>query len=147
MKKSEESDIPSFFAQMQAKHPWYITQSNVTNLPSTLFAPNLANIISNKNSVLVIDGIVTSRNTYLSLPKKQINIALNKYKIQKVIEKIYINQFGVPLVVHRIIGGDVYKFANYVGVNVISTEQNRQVEVFLGYCGFAYVGENVIFEE
>ena len=147
MKKSEESDIPSFFAQMQAKHPWYITQSNVTNLPSTLFAPNLANIISNKNSVLVIDGIVTSRNTYLSLPKKQINIALNKYKIQKVIEKIYINQFGVPLVVHRIIGGDVYKFANYVGVNVISTEQNRQAEVFLGYCGFAYVGENVIFEE
>ena len=46
MKKSEESDVPSFFAQVQAKHPWQITHSKVENLPSPLFATNFANIIS-----------------------------------------------------------------------------------------------------
>ena len=147
MKKSEESDVPSFFAQVQAKHPWQITHSKVKNLPSTLFATNFANIISNKNNVLIIDGIVTSRNTYLSLSRNQINQALKKCKIKKVIEKIYINQFGVPLVVHRIIGGDVYNFAKYVGISVISTEQNKQMEIVLNYCGFAFAGENVIFED
>lgn len=147
MKKSEESDVPSFFAQVQAKHPWQITHSKVENLPSTLFATNYANIISNKNNVLIIDGIVTSRNTYLSLSRNQINQALKKCKIKKVIEKIYINQFGVPLVVHRIIGGDVYNFAKYVGISVISTEQNKQMEIVLNYCGFAFAGENVIFED
>ena len=147
MKKSDESDVPSSFAFEIAKNPWRLTHSKVNALPSKLFATNFANIISNKNNVLIIDGIVTSRNTYLSLSRNQINQAIKKCKIKKVIEKIYINQFGVPLVVHRIIGGDVYNFAKYVGISVISTEQNKQMEIVLNYCGFAFAGENVIFEE
>ncbi len=135
MKKSEKSKVP-----------WQQTHSKNQNLPSTLFATNFANNISSKNYVLIIDGIAISRNTYLSLSKKQIIQALKKYKIKKVIEKIYINQFGIPLVIHRIIGGDVYNFAKLVGISVIPTEENKQLEIVLNYCGFAFAGENVIFE-
>lgn len=94
---------------MQAKHPWLDTPQTVSNYPSTLFAYNLANPLSNKKIVFVIYGIV-------------------------------------PLVVHRIIGGDVYRFAKYVGVSVISTEEKRKMKSLFSKSGFSFVGENVIFD-
>jgi hypothetical protein len=104
-------------------------------------------MLHTKKGVLIIDGIVSSRKTYKSLTRKQIDTALEKFNINKVTEKIYVNQFGVPLVIHRIIGDDVYRFAKIVGVSPITPEQTKQVETMLSLCKFDFAGENIIFEK
>jgi len=53
-------------------------------------------MLHTKKGVLIIDGIVSSRKTYKSLTRKQIDTALKKFNINKVTEKIYVNQFGSP---------------------------------------------------
>ena len=104
-------------------------------------------MLHTKKGVLIIDGIVSSRKTYKSLTRKQIDTALEKFNINKVTEKIYVNQFGVPLVIHRIIGNDVFRFAKIVGVSPITPEQTKQVETMLSLCKFDFAGENIIFEK
>lgn len=105
------------------------------------------NSLQNKTASLVIDGIINPKRSYKSLTDKQINSALILCKIQKIIEKLFVNQFGVPIVIQRIIGGDVFRFARIAGITPITPEQSSEIEYILSCCTFAYIGDNVIYEK
>ena len=147
MKTQEDSDCHSSDGLLKATVPFGIDHYSIKNNLLCIAAKSLPNTQQNKSGVLVIDGFITSRNTYLSLSKCQIKTALEKCKINKVVEKIYVNQFGVPVIIHRIIGGDVFKFAKTVGLSPFSPSKTKEVEYMLGCCAFTYIGENVIYDE
>lgn len=147
MKTQEDSDCHSSAGLLQATIPFGINSNQFEKKLLCFTANTLPDTQQNKSTVLIIDGFITSRNTYLSLSKHQIKTALKKCKITKVVEKIYVNQFGVPVVIHRIIGGDVFKFAEIVGFSPFSPDKTKEVEYMLGCCAFTYIGENVIYDE
>ena len=84
------------------------TENKVENSFINFCESNYENSLQNKTGLLVIDGFVNPKRAYKSLSKKQINSAFILCKIQKVIERLFINQFGVPVIIQRIIGGDVF---------------------------------------
>ena len=63
----------------------------------------------------------------------------------KVIEKIFVNQYGIPVLIHRIIGGNVFDFAKLVGLSPLSPDQTKEFEHILECCAFTFVDENVIY--
>lgn len=143
MKTSEDADSHSESNRMNALIPYGI-ESKFLNLTSN-FTNEFKNSSSDKGHVLVLDGIITSRIPYLSLSKEQIKLALDQYKIHKVIEKIFVNQFGIPVLIHRIIGGNVFDFAKLVGLSPLSPDQTKEFEHILECCAFTFVDENVIY--
>ncbi|MBE6360056.1 MAG: hypothetical protein E7059_01210 [Treponema bryantii] len=122
------------------------TENKVENSFIKFCESNFENSLQNKTGLLVIDGIVNPKRAYKSLSEKQINSAFILCKIQKVIERLFINQFGVPVIIQRIIGGDVFRFAKIVGITPITPEQSSEIEYILACCTFAYIGETVIYE-
>ena len=122
------------------------TENKVENSFINFCESNFENSLQNKTGLLVIDGIVNPKRAYNSLSKKQINSAFILCKIQKVIERLFINQFGVPVIIQRIIGGDVFRFAKIVGITPITPEQSSEIEYILACCTFAYIGETVVYE-
>ena len=143
MKTSEDADSHSEIDRMHALIPYGI-ESKFLNLTSN-FTNEFKNSSSDKGHVLVLDGIITSRIPYLSLSKKQIHHALEQCKIHKIIEKIFVNQYGIPVLIHRIIGGNVFDFAKLVGLSPLSPDQTKEFEHILECCAFTFVDENVIF--
>ena len=141
MKTTEDGDCHSGNDLTRKTNPFELVQTKLIGFNPT----NLKSSVSTQNHVLVLDGIIPSRTTYLSLSKKQIKSALKKYKIQKVVEKIYVNQFGIPAIIHRIIGGNVFDFAKLVGLSPLSPEQTKDFEHILNCCAFTFVDENVIY--
>ncbi len=143
MKTSEDADSHSEIDRMHALIPYGI-ESKFLNLTSN-FTNEFKNSSSDKGHVLVLDGIITSRIPYLSLSKKQIHHALEQCKIHKIIEKIFVNQYGIPVLIHRIIGGNVFDFAKLVGLSPLSPDQTKEFEHILECCAFTFVDENVIY--
>ena len=143
MKTSEDAYSHSEIDRMHALIPYGI-ESKFLNLTSN-FTNEFKNSSSDKGHVLVLDGIITSRIPYLSLSKKQIHHALEQCKIHKIIEKIFVNQYGIPVLIHRIIGGNVFDFAKLVGLSPLSPDQTKEFEHILECCAFTFVDENVIY--
>ena len=143
MKTSEDADSHSEIDRMHALIPYGI-ESKFLNLTSN-FTNEFKNSSSDKGHVLVLDGIITSRIPYLSLSKKQIHHALEQCKNHKIIEKIFVNQYGIPVLIHRIIGGNVFDFAKLVGLSPLSPDQTKEFEHILECCAFTFVDENVIY--
>lgn len=81
----------------------------------------------------------------MSLSKKQIHLALEQCKIHKIIEKIFVNQYGIPVLIHRIIVGNVFTFAKFIGLSPLSPDQTKEFEHILECCAFTFVDENVIY--
>lgn len=143
MKTTKNTDSHSEIDRMHALVPYGI-KSNFLNLTSNS-TNEFKNVDSEKGHVLVLDGIITSRIPYLSLSKKQIHLALDQCKIHKVIEKIFVNQYGIPVLIHRIIGGNVFIFAKLIGLSPLSPDQTKEFEHILECCAFTFVDENVIY--
>lgn len=95
----------------------------------------------------VVDAITKDGKIHKSFDKPYMNMIGQNYKIYQIRERIYINKFGMPIVLHRISGGNVHQFAKAMGLSLLSIEQTRELEHMLKNSACTFLGENIIYKK